>query len=123
VAGGIGLTPFHSIFEWLADHNEQRNIRFLYGVRNEDEIIFEGTFRRAGIHATIVVSEPSEAWGGERGRLNAEMILGLSQPTPDTLIYMSGPEPMIEALEKDMQNAGVKKHQLVGDFFPGYTAV
>ena len=123
VAGGIGLTPFHSIFEWLAEHNEHRDIRFLYGVRNEDEIIFDDTFRRAGIHATIVVSEPSEAWGGERGRLTAEMILGLSQPTPDTLIYMSGPEPMVETLEKDLQTAGIKKHQIVGDFFPGYTAV
>lgn len=123
VAGGIGLTPFHSMFEWLADHNEHRNITFIYGVRNEDEIIFQPTFQRAGIHATIVVSEPSDSWGGERGRLTAEMILGLAPPTDETLVYMSGPEPMVEALEKDMQDHGVDKRQLVGDFFPGYTAV
>lgn len=123
VAGGIGLTPFHSMFEWLADHNEHRNVTFIYGVRNEDEIIFQDTFERAGIHATVVVGEPSDAWGGERGRLSAELILGLSHPADNALIYMSGPEPMVEALERDMQTAGVDKKQLVGDFFPGYTGV
>ena len=123
VAGGIGLTPFHSMFEWLADRGEHRNITFIYGVRSEDEIIFQPTFERAGIHATIVVSEPSDAWGGERGRLTAEMILGLSQPADNALIYMSGPEPMIEALEKDMQDHRVDKRRLVGDFFPGYPGV
>ena len=123
VAGGIGLTPFHSMFEWMADHDEHRNVRFIYGVKNENEIIFQDTFERAGIHATIVVGDPSDAWGGERGRLTAEMILGLTVPAPDTLIYMSGPEPMIESLEKDMQAQGINKHQLVSDFFPGYPGV
>jgi ferredoxin-NADP reductase len=121
VAGGIGLTPFHSMFEWLAATNEQRDIRFIYGVRNEDEIIFQETFDKAGIKPTIVVSEPSTAWGGERGRITAELILGLGQPNEDTLIYVSGPEPMVEAIESDMKKAGYGK-QFVGDFFPNYEA-
>jgi ferredoxin-NADP reductase len=121
VAGGIGLTPFHSMFEWLAATNEQRDIRFIYGVRNEDEIIFQETFDKAGIKPTIVVSEPSTAWGGERGRITAELILGLGQSNEDTLIYVSGPEPMVEAIESDMKKAGYGK-QFVGDFFPNYEA-
>ncbi len=122
VAGGIGITPFHSILEWLAATGERRPIRLLYGVNNEDEIIFQDTFERASQHATIVVSNPSEAWGGERGRLNANLILGLEQPSEETLVYVSGPEPMVETLEKDLKKAGIKKHQLVLDFFPNYTA-
>jgi len=123
VAGGIGITPFHSILSWLAATNEQRPIKLLYGVRNEDEIIFQDTFQKAGVHPTIVVSDPSDAWGGERGRITAEMILGLKKPTDDTLIYVSGPEPMVEALEKDLKKAGLKKHQFVGDFFPNYQGI
>jgi glycine betaine catabolism B len=119
VAGGIGLTPFHSIFEWLATTGEQRDIKFLYGVRNEDEIVFQDTFDKVGIQPTVVVSEPSPAWGGERGRITAEMILGLGQPTEDTLIYVSGPEPMVESLEADLKKAGHGK-QFVGDYFPNY---
>jgi ferredoxin-NADP reductase len=123
VAGGIGLTPFHSICEWLAATGEVRPIKFLYGVRTEDEIIFQDTFHRAGVEPTIVVSEPSAAWGGERGRLSADLILGLEKPSEDTLIYVSGPEPMVEALEKDLRQAGVRKDRLVGDFFPNYAAI
>lgn len=123
VAGGIGLTPFHSMFEWLIATGEQRDIRFLYAVNSEDDIIFQDTFDKAGIHATIIVGNPSEAWGGLRGRLDAETILGLEKPSDDALVYLSGPEPMIEALEADLQKHGVDKRQLVGDFFPGYQSL
>lgn len=120
VAGGIGLTPFHSMAQWLVDNDEKRDVEFIYAVRNEDEIIFQEVFERAGFHTTIVVGEPSAEWGGERGRLSADMILGLHKPTTESLIYVSGPEPMTEALEKDFHQAGINKNQLVLDFFPGY---
>jgi ferredoxin-NADP reductase len=123
VAGGIGLTPFHSMFEWLAATGEQRPIKFLYGVRSEDEIVFQETFKKAGIEPTIVVTEPSPAWGGERGRLSADLILGLEKPDDDTLVYVSGPEPMVQALAKDLHAAGLRKDQIVTDEFPNYTGI
>lgn len=121
VAGGIGLTPFHSMFEWLSRHHEQRNIHFIYGVRTEDEIIFQDTWQNAEIQTTVIVSDPSDAWGGERGQLSSELILGLTKPAEDTLLYLSGPEPVVEKLEKNLVSSGIKHHQLVTDFFPGYT--
>ncbi len=120
VAGGIGITPIHSILGWLTSTNESRPIKTLYGVKSEDEIIFQDTFDKAGQHVTVVVEQPSTAWGGERGRLDAELILGLERPSDDTLIYISGPEPMVEKLEKDLKRSGVKQSQLVLDFFPNY---
>jgi ferredoxin-NADP reductase len=121
VAGGIGITPFHSILSWLAEVKEERPIKLLYGVHNEDEIIFQETFDKAGQHATIVVSDATPEWGGERGQLSAELILGLEQPSEDTLVYVSGPEPMVEALQKDLIKGGLKKTQFVGDYFPNYS--
>lgn len=123
VAGGIGVTPFHSILTWLAETHETRPIKLLYAVRNEDEIVFQDTFDKAGVRPTIVVSQPSAAWGGERGQLTVELILGLEKPSEDTLLYVSGPEPMVESLETGLKRAGIKKHQLVLDFFPNYAGV
>lgn len=123
VAGGIGLTPFHSIFGWLIATGEQRAIRFIYAVNSEDDIIWQAVFDKAGIAATIVVNQPSDSWGGLRGQLDAETILGLEKPTDDTLIYLSGPEPMVEALQTQLETKGVDKRQLVGDFFPGYPSI
>ena len=123
IAGGIGLTPYHSMFEWLAATGEERPIQFLYGVRSEDEIVFQKTFDKVGIQPTIFVSEPSPAWGGERGQITAETVLKLTEPTDETLIYISGPEPMVLGLAKDLEKAGVPKRQLVTDDFPGYASI
>lgn len=123
VAGGIGITPFHSMLKWLADTAEERPIKLLYGVRSEDEIVFQETFRAAGVEPTIVVGEPSDSWGGEQGRLTAELILGLEKPSDDALIYLSGPEPMVQSLAKDLHKAGWPKNQLVTDEFPNYDVI
>jgi len=123
VAGGIGLTPFHSMMEWLAANNQRRNITFLYAVRTETEIIFRNTFQRAGIEPTIVVSEPSDAWTGEHGQLNAKRILELAKPANDALIYLSGPEPMVMALQKDLIGQGIAADRIMTDDFPGYAII
>lgn len=122
VAGGIGVTPMHSMLSWLADTKEERSIKMIYGVPNEDEIIFLPTFERANQHATLIVSKPSSSWGGALGRITAELVLGLEKPSEDTLIYISGPEPMVEDLEKSLLSQGIKQRQLVLDFFPNYKA-
>lgn len=120
VAGGIGITPFHSIFKYLSDSGEQRDIKFIYGVNSEDEIVFEESWKKIGVNTTIVVSNPSDEWGGQTGRISSELIMSLGQPGSKTLVYVSGPEPMTEALEKNLKTSGLKSDQLVLDFFPGY---
>lgn len=120
VAGGIGITPFHSMFEWLLDTDEQRDIRFVYAVETEEDIVFQDVFDKLGVHTTITVNKPSPSWGGLRGHLEAETVIGIDKPTDDTLIYLSGPEPMLKALQTDFLENGIDKRQLVTDFFPGY---
>lgn len=123
VAGGIGITPFHSMLTWLTHAGEERPIKMLYSVRTEDDIIFQDTFEAANQHVTIVVNQPSAAWGGERGELTAEMILGLKKPATDTLLYLSGPEPFVQRLQKELLKAGVSNQQIVVDEFQGYSGI
>lgn len=123
IAGGIGITPFRSILEWLTYTGEERNIKLLISLKTEDDIIFQDSFDAASQHATIVVENPSAAWGGERGRLTAEMILGLEQPDADTLFYISGPEPFVQSLQKDLLAHGVSNQHIVLDEFQGYEGI
>lgn len=123
VAGGIGITPFHSIFSWMDHCDEQRDIRLLYSVRTEDDIIFQDTFNKVGQHVTLVVKEPSAAWGGERGALTAEMIVGIEKPSSDTLIFIAGPEPFVQGLQTDLEALGVSNQQIVVDEFQGYSVI
>jgi ferredoxin-NADP reductase len=36
------------------------------------------------------------------------------------VFYVSGPEPMVEALDKTLKKLGVLKKRIKNDFFPGY---
>ena len=120
IAGGIGITPYNSMLKWLAQTKEERPIRMLYTVKTEDDIIFQDTFDEAKQHVTMVVDEPSAAWGGVRGPLTAEMILGLEPLDDNTLVYISGPEPYVQHMQMALKNAGVSNQRIVTDEFQGY---
>lgn len=123
IAGGIGVTPFRSILAWLAFTDERRPIKMFYAVRSEDDIVFQDTFDAAKQHVTVVVDQPSAAWGGERGQLTAEQVLGLDSPSEDTLYYISGPEPFVRKMQTDLQRFGIAHQRIVLDEFQGYTGV
>lgn len=121
IAGGIGITPFHSIANWLIDADETRPIKLMHSVRTEDDIVFQDVFEKANIHTTHVVTNPSAAWGGERGSLTGEMIIGIADPTEDTLFYISGPEPFVQHIKRQLEDCGISNQRLVVDEFQGYT--
>ena len=123
VAGGIGITPFVSIFRDLYAREQQRDIHFLYALHTEADIIFQDTYTKASIHTTVFVSEPSHEWSGERGRLTGDRVLKTSAPSPHALFYLSGPERMIETLQKELLSLGIEQRQIVTDFFHGYEPV
>lgn len=123
VAGGIGITPFHSIIKLLHATKQERDITFLYSVGIEHEMVFQKLFEHYGMKRIIVVSKPEGGWDGETGQLTGKRILELAKPAEDALIYISGPEPMVESFQADLEKLGIEKSRLVGDFFPGYTNV
>lgn len=123
VAGGIGITPFHSIIKWLYDTKQERDITFLYAINNEHEMIFQELFEHYGLNRILIVKKPLGTWDGEVGQLDAMRILSNIKLSSDSLIYISGPEQMVESLNKQLAENGVNKNQLVGDFFPGYLSI
>lgn len=113
VAGGIGCTPYHSILKYLSDVEQQRDIQLLYAANTMEEVAFKELFASyLGNDFQILLS-----------RLSAEMILELAKDPDKRHIYLSGPEPMVEALDKDIKEAGFSPQRLHTDFFPGYTSV
>lgn len=121
VAGGIGVTPIHSMVKYLADHDEKRDITLFYAVNHEDELAFTSLFAAYPMRFVPIVREPSSSWQGQTGLLESERVLDALQASPESLVYLSGPEPMIKALATQLQQNGVNKRRIVTDFFPGYS--
>jgi ferredoxin-NADP reductase len=123
VAGGIGCTPYRSMVKWLSDTSERRNVHMLYGVAKAEEIAFSEVFSAHGVKLDVIVKNPPQDWDGHTGSLSGERILEMIGGHEGKLIYLSGPEPMVEAFDKDLKRLGVNKKNIVTDFFPGYAEV
>lgn len=110
IAGGIGITPFHSIIKWLSDTDEKRKIHLVYAVNDPKELAFRELFEEYGLEFTPIVGK----------RLTASDILNYAEKLPGCLIYISGPEPMTETFAADLRKLGVPDSRMVTDYFPGY---
>ncbi len=121
IAGGIGVTPMRSMIKWLVDNGERRQIKLFYAANSLEDVAFCELFESAPIDFEIILSNPPTSWSGRTGRLTSDVIIDLPGVKENALVYVSGPEPMVEDLYKGLRAKGVAEHRLVMDYFPGYT--
>lgn len=122
VAGGMGITPVRSIAKFLVDTGQKRSIHLLYCARTQADLVFTDIFEAAGFATTLFVTQPQTDWDGETGILTADRILEVSGPLEArTLFFLSGPEPLVEDLQKGLVIKGIASDHVATDFFPGYT--
>lgn len=126
VAGGMGVTPLHSMIKHLAHKREVRDITLLHTVRNKSQLMWSDLFEAHDMDFIPLVNEPSNSTdellpirSGER-RLAAEHILRILNRKPDALLYLSGPEKLTKDFLQNLLDNGVKRQRVVTDFFPGY---
>lgn len=123
VAGGIGVTPFRSIIKYLLDTKQKRSIELIYAANKIEEVAFRKLFEAYGLNVKIVLGEPPSDWQGQAGRLDGQRLLQMAPRQVNNLYYLSGPEPMVQALAEDLQKHGLPASQIVTDDFPGYTQI
>lgn len=120
VAGGMGITPMHSMVKYLLDAGENRDIHLIYAVTEEDELAFVPLFKEYGLKFTPIVKTPLEKWSGETGSLSVDQILKFAPDDSRYRLYLSGPELMVENFFKELKAKGFREDRLVTDYFPGY---
>ncbi len=116
IAGGIGITPFRSMIQFLIDQNEKRDIVLFYSVKVENEIAYREIFDQAslaGVNVVYIVTDRD-------GFLDADKIKAKVPDFIDRKFYVSGPRGMVVAFEKSLKIMGLAKKQIKVDFFPGY---
>jgi glycine betaine catabolism B len=126
IAGGVGITPFLSMIQFLQDKKIKRDIVLFYANKAAEEIAFKSFFEEAegvGLKTVYVVTEnPPAGWAGQTGFITPEMIQREVPDWKDRLFYVSGPEPMVMAYEKMLAKMGLPRKQVKRDYFPGYQA-
>jgi len=112
VAGGTGITPMISIIRWILGQGLDVELYLIFANKSETDIIFreewDGDVREhASFHCYHVLEQPPVGWSQGRGRID-ESILRLHLPPPghDTVIFLCGPPPMVNALEGTLKSIG-----------------
>lgn len=127
IAGGIGVTPFRSMIRYVIDKNLSANIVMFYSNRKVDEILFSETFENAQAHGIKIVNVLTdeanipENWSGRRGHINEQMLKEEMPDYKNRTYYISGPQLMVQGIEKTLRDMGIHRKQIITDFFPGYT--
>ena len=110
VAGGIGITPFHSILLERHAIGKSLNATLLYFNRDE-QIPFQAELEQ------LVEQHDELSVHYVTGSVSADMILELAPQVKEHVTYLSGPEPMVMAVGAELTKQGVTVKQ---DEFPGY---
>ncbi len=124
IAGGIGVTPFRSMLKWLTDQKQHRTITLFYAAKTPDEFVFEDLLKKAetiGLRTIKVLSDnPPKDWSGEVGRIDTTLIRKHVKNLASHHVFVSGPEPLVEALSSQLRTTDLPHTNLHRDFFPGY---
>ena len=126
IAGGIGVTPFHSQAKYLLDKEETRDIILVHGNRSPKDIAYRELFELAAeringfVYAPIVENFSSTTWTGKTGKIDEAALLECAPDLTDRIAFVSGPEPMVEAFKPRLVKMGVAAENIHQDWFPGY---
>ncbi len=116
IAGGAGITPFLAILRSLQAQHKVDGNKLLFANKTKDDIIHKEEFEKLlGDHFVNVLSG-DDSPGFEHGFITAALIQ--KHITPQTkYFYICGPDPMMDAMEKQLATLGVSADSIVRESF------
>jgi ferredoxin-NADP reductase len=125
LAGGIGITPFRSmILEATRNRPDQQIFLFYCNRRLTDAAFFDELRELEKINPRYkfigTLTAADQAWQGERGRINREMIARHVPDLSAPIYYVAGPAAMTDALKNMLDEAGIGGVGVRSEKFTGY---
>jgi ferredoxin-NADP reductase len=128
LAGGIGITPFHSIVMQARHERLPHELYLFYSNRRPEDAPFIDALRETAaayprLHfiPTMTEMETSQRpWDGERGVIDAEMLKRHVPALGGPIYYLAGPPRMVAAMQQMLTAAGVDEDDVRTEEFAGY---
>ena len=126
IAGGIGITPFMSMFRMLANTHQRRDIVLFYAAMTPLDFAYKEELDSIkdsiGLRIIYIPTDFTELteWRGHSGFITGTI---MGQEVPDFKKrhwYLSGPTGMVNSYKQMIQDAGVKRGLIKTDYFPGF---
>jgi NAD(P)H-flavin reductase len=115
IGTGTGIAPLRSMILWLFSQDTPKKVTLLFGVRKENEILYNHDFleiaaRRPNFRYLPVVSRP-EAWKGRTGHVQ-DQIEGLIANPAGEEFFLCGLPSMVDAVREKLKGMGYKRQQI-----------
>jgi ferredoxin-NADP reductase/Na+-transporting NADH:ubiquinone oxidoreductase subunit NqrB len=131
IAGGIGITPFRSMAEYLVDADQKRTVNLFYIANQADQVPYKRdleTARKVGVNTIYINRAPynpnqSGAVGaamGALGDLTPDRLKAAVPDYKDRHYYVSGSPDLVVKTKKMLASFGVSKTRITTDYFSGY---
>lgn len=127
IAGGIGVTPFESMINYMLEHKQKRDVVVFYSNKTPADIAYMDTFTKAknelGINTIYAISDTSSVptnWSGKVGIIDKNMIMTSMPDYKERMYFISGPYSMITSFKDMLLSIGIPRSQIKTDFFPGF---
>lgn len=137
LAGGIGITPFHSMILYANAIKRQVPITLFVSFSTVEEVIFFEELQNVAaensllkpIYTVTHLEDPEQSlraeesqvsWGGETGRISSEMIKKYVSDIMKPVYYLSGPPAMVEAMKAIVSEMQIPPEQIKEEKFTGY---
>lgn len=116
LAGGVGITPFYSMAKAVADGTDDHDLTLFYGANTYDEMLFKDEWKAleeqsGGKFKMIPVIANEDVPGCEQGFITLDIIKKYAEPETAS-IFISGPGPMINAMNKALAPLGLPKKRI-----------
>lgn len=116
IAGGAGVTPFISIFRYLKSVNQLGNNKLIFANKTKRDIILEDEFQSLLGHHFINILSDELADGYAHGHIT-EGFLKAHVSSATKNVYICGPPPMMDAIEKQLMHLKIDKHLIIKEAF------
>ncbi len=112
IAGGAGITPFLSIFRWLASQGKIEGNKLIFANKTKADIIHEEEFKQLLGNAFINILSDETVKEYEHGFIT-EGFLQNKIGAFHGKFYVCGPPPMMDAVQKILLDMGVGDDSVV----------
>lgn len=116
IAGGAGITPFICIFRYLHSIHKIGNNKLIFANNTKADIILEKEFKDVLGKNFINILANEIVKGYAHGQITEDFLKKQLTDTPRN-IYLCGPPPMMEAIEKQLAELNVDKKIIVKEAF------
>jgi ferredoxin-NADP reductase len=117
IAGGIGITPFISIIRQLNYEGKKINVTLFFANRDNNIPFKEELEEIASNHKELKIIYFVSPERIDKDSIQKEI------PKKDYLFYISGPDPMVDAIDLLLKELKVNKENIIYDYFSGYKKV